>query len=194
LIYEGGHYSPASEFDNVITVNGFSKSHAMTGWRLGYITAAPEVVQGMLKITQHSTSCVTSFAQAGAIEALLSEDSMKAASAMVEEFSIRRGLMIKLIERSEYLNLGAVPKGAFYCFPSYSCTKPSVLLAEELLKVAHVATVPGAAFGDCGEGHLRLSYTAPRDQIEDAMSRIEQYLGDQGSPIADKSTTTVQRL
>jgi len=70
LIYEGEHYSPGSEFDNVITVNGFSKSHAMTGWRLGYVTAPKDVLEGMIKIYQHSTSCVTAFAQAGAIEAL----------------------------------------------------------------------------------------------------------------------------
>jgi len=190
LIYEGKHYSPASEFDNVITVNGFSKSHAMTGWRLGYITAAPEVVQGMLKITQHSTSCVTSFAQAGAIEALVSETSREAAKAMLDEYSDRRRLMIKLIEESDYLDLGAVPTGAFYCFPSYSCAKPSALLAQELLQAVHVATVPGAAFGDCGEGHLRLSYTAAEEEIVDAMRRMEHYLSGEGLRMADESTST----
>ncbi len=176
LIYEGSHYSPGSEFDTVITVNGFSKSHAMTGWRLGYAAAPRAIIEGMLKVTQHSTSCVTAFAQAGAIEALTSDESRKAVELMVEGYAERRALMIELVEESQYLNLEVSPKGAFYCFPACRrCDKPSLKVAEELLRQAHVATVPGAAFGDCGEHHLRLSYAASKEQITEALKRMETY-------------------
>jgi aspartate aminotransferase len=157
LIYEGSHYSAGSEFNNVITVNGFSKSYAMTGWRLGYVTAPPAIINGMLKVTQHSTSCVTAFAQAGAIEALTSDTSREAAKIMVEGYAERRALMLQLIEKSGFFDVKFPPKGAFYCFSSYRCDRPSLEVAEELLREAHVATVPGAAFGGCGEGHLSRS-------------------------------------
>jgi aspartate aminotransferase len=175
LIYEGSHYSPGSNFDNVITVNGFSKSYAMTGWRLGYVTAPRAIIEGMLKVTQHSTSCVTAFAQVGAIEALTSDTSREAAKSMVEGYAERRAWMLQLIEKSEFLDVKVPPRGAFYCFSSYRCDRPSLEVAEELLREAHVATVPGAAFGDCGEGHLRLSYAASKEHIAEALKRIESY-------------------
>lgn len=176
LIYEGEHYSPASEFDNVITVNAFSKSYAMTGWRLGYATGPKEVLEGMLKIYQHSTSCVTAFAQAGAIEALRSKESQQAVKRMVEGYKERRAVMLKLIQQSEFFDLSVEPQGAFYCFPSYRLKKSSVEFAKELLEEVHVATVPGAAFGECGEGHLRLSYATSVENIIEAFERIESYL------------------
>jgi len=175
LIYEGEHYSPGSEFDNVITVNGFSKSHAMTGWRLGYVTAPKDVLEGMIKVYQHSTSCVTAFAQAGAIEALRSEESREAAKRMVEGYKERRAIMLDLIQRSDFFELKAEPQGAFYCFPAYRLTKPSVQLARELLEEVHVATVPGRAFGECGEGHLRLSYATEPALITEAFERMEEF-------------------
>ncbi|RKX41999.1 MAG: pyridoxal phosphate-dependent aminotransferase [Thermotogae bacterium] len=176
LIYEGRHYSPASEFDNVITVNGFSKTYAMTGWRLGYVTAPKEILKGMLKIYQHSVTCVTAFAQAGAIEALRSEESQQAVKRMVEGYKERRAVMLELIQQSEFFDLSVEPQGAFYCFPSYRLKKPSVEFAKELLEEVHVATVPGAAFGECGEGHLRLSYATSVENIVEAFERIESYL------------------
>ena len=90
------------------------------------------------------------------------------------------GLMTELVEESQYLDLEVSPKGAFYCFPACRCDEPSLKVAEELLRQAHVATVPGAAFGDCGEHHLRLSYAASKDQIAEALKRTEIYF-EQGS-------------
>ena len=176
LIYEGEHYSPASEFDNVITVNGFSKPYAMTGWRLGYVTGPEEVLKGMLKIYQHSATCVTAFAQAGAIEALRSKESQQAVKRMVEGYKERRAVMLRLIQQSEFFDISVEPQGAFYCFPSYRLKKSSVEFAKELLEEVHVATVPGAAFGECGEGHLRLSYATSVENIIEAFERIESYL------------------
>ena len=180
LVYEGEHYSPGSEYDNVITVNGFSKSHAMTGWRLGYVTGPKEVLEGMIKIYQHSVSCVTAFAQAGAVEALRSEASRIAAKQMVEGYRERRALLMRRIEASDFFECKRPPQGAFYCFPSYKGRKSSIRLSKALLEEIHVATVPGAAFGECGEGHLRLSYATSMESISEAFDRMESYFKKKG--------------
>ncbi|MFW6041069.1 MAG: pyridoxal phosphate-dependent aminotransferase [Thermoplasmatota archaeon] len=176
LIYHGEHYSPGSEFNNVITANSFSKSHAMAGWRLGYVTAPKEILEGMTKIYQHSVSCVNSFSQGGGIEALRSEKSKKAVEKMISGYAKRRKLMINLIEKSDLFELNTKPDGAFYCFPTYKLNKPSMEVSKELLEKAHVATVPGGAFGKTGEGHIRLSYSAAQEDIKEAFNRIEECL------------------
>jgi aspartate aminotransferase len=104
LIYEGEHYSPGSEFDNVITVNGFSKPYAMTGWRIGYVTAPKAIVEAMLKVYSHSVTCVAEFIQAGAVEALSSEESQRARDKMVQEYQERRDVMMSKIEASEFFD------------------------------------------------------------------------------------------
>jgi aspartate aminotransferase len=173
--YDCETYSPASEYDHVITVNAFSKSHAMTGWRLGYVTGPREVLEGMIKIYQHSTSCVTAFAQAGGVEALCSEVSRQASRHMTAGYRQRRDLMVGLIAEADYLEMPAVPQGAFYCFPSYRLDGGSVDVARALLEEAHVATVPGAAFGACGEGHLRLSYATTPEAIREGFERMGDF-------------------
>ena len=177
-IYGQEHYSPASEFENIITVNAFSKSYAMTGWRLGYSVAPADIVEGMLKIYSHSTSSVTSFAQWGAIEALEGSASPAAVKKMQLAYTENRDLMIELIHKSAYLNLEREPEGAFYCFPSYRFDMGSVDLATRLLEKYHVATVPGIAFGQCGEGFLRLSYATDRKSLEEGMARMETFFSD----------------
>ena len=174
-VYDGEFYSPSSEFDHAITVNAFSKSHAMTGWRLGYMTGPKEVLEGMIKIYQHSTSCVTAFAQNGALEALRSEASRQAARQMTQGYRERRAVMIRLIDESEFFELKTAPQGAFYCFPSYHLDMPSVGLAKALLEEVHVATVPGVAFGACGEGYLRLSYATDIHLISNAFERMNTF-------------------
>lgn len=174
LLYDGAHFSPGSEYGNVITVNGFSKSYAMTGWRLGYVTAPSKILEGMIKIYQHSASCVTAFAQAGAIAALKDPKGRIAVGEMVDGYRRRRGLMLNLINESEFLACETA-QGAFYCFASYDSDLPSVEFAHRLLKTAHVATVPGAAFGACGESHLRLSYSAAEEDMIQAFERMEDY-------------------
>ncbi len=175
LLYQGKQYSPASEFDNVVTVNSFSKSYAMTGWRLGYVTGPKEVLAGMVKIYQHSATCVTSFAQGGAIEALTSEESRRASQQMVAGYKERCDLAVELLERSEFFDCAA-PQGAFYTFPSYTLGMPSLEFATKLLEEAHVATVPGSAFGECGEGSLRLCYSTSKENIVEAFDRMEAFI------------------
>ncbi|MGQ9598907.1 MAG: pyridoxal phosphate-dependent aminotransferase [Anaerolineae bacterium] len=179
LLYEGESYSPASEYDNVVTVNGFSKSYAMTGWRLGYVTAPKAVLDGMIKIYQHSATCVTAFAQAGAIEALTSEESQQASRQMMVGYRERRDLTLELLRRSGFFEC-VPPQGAFYAFPSYHLDISSLEFATRLLEEAHVATVPGSAFGACGEGYLRLCYSTSKENLIEAFDRIEGFVRKHG--------------
>ena len=94
---------------------------------------------------------------------------------MQDTYRVRRDLMTDLIKKSEFLKLGCVPEGAFYCFVAYNVNLPSFDLAKRLLQKAHVATVPGVAFGKCGEDHLRLSYAASEEDIREAFRRMEHY-------------------
>jgi aspartate aminotransferase len=174
LLYRGQCYSPASEFENVVTVNSFSKSFAMTGWRLGYATGPREILDGMVKIYQHSATCVTAFAQGGALEALTNEASRLASQEMMRGYRERCELTVELLDRSEVFDV-VHPSGAFYAFPSYRLEMPSLEFATKLLEEAHVATVPGAAFGACGEGYLRLCYSTSKEKIVEAFARIEDF-------------------
>lgn len=175
LIYEGEHYSPGSEFDNVITVNGFSKPYAMTGWRIGYVTAPEGIVEAMLKVYSHSATCVAEFIQAGAVEALRSEESRRTRDKMVQEYKERRNVMMSKIEASEFFDC-AMPHATIYSFPSYRPKSSSIEFSSMLLKEAHVATVPGVAFGESGEGHVRMEYTPTKERIVEAFERIESFL------------------
>jgi aspartate aminotransferase len=174
LVYGTECYSPGSEFENVITVNGFSKSYAMTGWRLGYVTAPKSIMEEMNKIYQHSVSCVTSFAQAGALEALQNPEASLVARKMIEQFAQNRKIITQFIEESPYISC-VPPMGAFYCFAKYSLPIPSIDIASELLSEFHLATVPGIAFGECGEFHLRLSYATSEENLIEGLRRINHF-------------------
>jgi aspartate aminotransferase len=169
IIYGAQHHSIGSLIpDWTITINGFSKAYAMTGWRLGYATAPAPILQGMLKIQQHSVSHATSFAQRAGVEALRGDQG--AMRAMVAEFKKRRDIMIDGLRK-----MGiecALPRGAFYAFANVSQFGNSVEVTEKLLQDALVAVTPGSAFGPNGEGHVRLSYAASRQNIEDGINRI----------------------
>jgi len=173
IIYGAKHHSIGSLIpDRTITINGFSKAYAMTGWRLGYATAPAPILQGMLKIQQHSVSNATSFVQRAGVEALRGDQG--AVRAMVVEFKKRRDIMI-----DELRKMGiecAPPRGAFYAFAKVSQFGNSVEVTEKLLRDALVAVTPGSAFGPNGEGYVRLSYATSRQNIEDGINRIEASL------------------
>jgi len=173
MIYTGEHYSPAADFENVITVNGFSKCFAMTGWRLGYVAAPPEIVEGMIKIYQHSATCVNAFAQAGAVEALRSPEARQETLRMTAGYRERGELITRLLNESGLFR-AEMPAGAFYSFPAFTFHKSSLEVANLLLQKAHIATVPGSAFGACGEGYLRLSYSTSKEAIVEAFERIRR--------------------
>jgi len=165
IIYGAKHYSPGRFTDNVITINGFSKAYAMTGFRIGYVSAPSELSESLLKVHQYSTACASSLSQAAALEALTGpQDSV---GTMVEEFQGRRDLVVsRLRGMGIQCNL---PQGAFYVFPRVG--DPESLVAEAL-KVG-VVLVPGGSFGSHGAGHFRLSYAASYSDLEECMDRLE---------------------
>ncbi len=176
LIYEGTHicFSSIPDMrDRTIVLNGFSKSHAMTGLRVGYAAGNEDLISSMTKIHQYAMLCAPVTAQIGAIEALKNGEGEM--HKMVREYNRRRRLIVDGLNR---LGLSCFePKGAFYAFP---CIKSTGLSSEEfaaeLLKEQKVAVVPGNVFGDCGEGYLRCSYATSREDISEALSRIGAFI------------------
>jgi aspartate aminotransferase len=176
ILYEGAHVSPASlpgGAERTITINGLSKSYAMTGWRTGWLHAPSPVFEAIAKIQTQTITQVTSFVQKASITALQSPpDSV---TKMVAEFRARRDLIVEEIRRTPGLEI-LPPKGAFYAWPRFSHKMTSDAMAEHLLEKARVATVSGSAFGPSGEGHLRLSYATSRANIQEAFKRIREAL------------------
>ncbi len=172
LIYEGRHYSPASEYENVITVNAFSKTYSMTGWRLGYCACSDRtVIEKIAIVHQQSLSCCTSFAQYGAL-ASFTRDAEDAMTRMVEELRIRRDYVMERLGELD----GVVcekPGGAFYVFP-YFRDVDDYELADRLLRRG-VAVIPGSAFGTQGRGCIRISYGgADLNMLSRAFDRIAE--------------------
>ena len=159
--------------ERTILINGFSKTFAMTGWRLGYACGPAEVMNMITKIHQFAIMCAPTTSQYAAIEALRNCDDEVAK--MLEEYDMRRKIIV-----SGFNKLGLTcrePKGAFYAFP---CIKSTGMSSEEfcerLLESKHVAVVPGTAFGDSGEGFIRTSYCYSTAHIKEALKRIGEFL------------------
>jgi aspartate/methionine/tyrosine aminotransferase len=160
--------------DRTVTVNAFSKTYAMTGWRIGYAASCAPIASAMTKITAAAASCVSTITQYAALEALTgSQDSV---SRMISAFAKRRQVLVSGLNRFKGFKCG-MPKGAFYAFPNVSDTRMrSRDLALKIVDEAHVAVVPGSAFGEQGEGHIRLAYANSVENIEEALSRMEEVL------------------
>jgi len=175
IVYEGNrHYSIGalpSISDRVITINGFSKAYAMTGWRVGYLVANKEILREMVKLHQNVVTCASAFAQRGAIEALNGpQDSVRS---MVREFEKRREAIVAGLNGIDGVSC-TKPGGAFYVFLNVrKFGKSSWEIADYLLEQCKVVTTPGSGFGKGGEGYLRLSYATSLDQIEEGVRRIE---------------------
>jgi len=176
LTYEGSHVATATVGDlwqRTITLNGFSKAYAMTGWRVGYLCAPKEICEAALKIHQYVMLCAPVMGQVGALEALRSAEEEK--NNMVNEYRLRRNMFVAGLNR---LGLSChVPDGAFYAFPSVQGTGLSdVEFAERLLKEERVAVVPGSVFGAGGTNHLRCAYAVSRKHLSEALSRMETFI------------------
>lgn len=176
LTYESHHCAPATVSDlwqRTITLNGFSKAYAMTGWRVGYLCAPKDLCEAALKIHQYVMLCAPVMGQVGALEALRSSEEEK--NSMVHEYRLRRNLFVTGLNR---IGLPChVPQGAFYAFPSVEKTGLSdVEFAERLLKEQRVAVVPGSVFGSGGEGHLRCAYAVSRKELNGALERMDAFI------------------
>ena len=160
-------------WERTIVVNGFSKAYAMTGWRLGYACGPKPVIDQMLKIHQYAVMCAPTVSQLAAIEAMESCDG--AIADMRDEYDVRRRI---LVDRLNKMGLTCFePRGAFYVFPSIKSTgMTSAEFCERLLNTKRVAVIPGDAFGECGEGYLRISYSYSMAHLMTAMDRIEEFL------------------
>ena len=176
LTYLDNHVSIASipgMRERTIVINGFSKSHAMTGWRLGYACGPEVIIKQMLKIHQFAIMCAPTTSQYAAVEALRNGD--EDVAMMREEYNGRRR---SVLERFKEMGLSCFePFGAFYAFP---CIKDLGMTSDEfatkLLQTKKVAVVPGTAFGACGEGFLRISYAYSLDDLRIALDRVAEFV------------------
>jgi aminotransferase len=177
LIYGVQHIcfpSLAGMKERTILLSGLSKSHAMTGWRLGYVAAERRFIEALTRIHQYTMLSAPTTAQMAAIEALRNGES--AVEKMVQEYNRRRRLMVK---RLNEIGLPCFePKGAFYAFPSIKATgMNSEEFSEKLLLEENVAVVPGTAFGPYGEGFVRCCYATSLPNIEEALRRMGRFIG-----------------
>jgi aminotransferase len=176
LVYGGEHIcfpSLPGMKERTILISGFSKSHAMTGWRIGYVAAERRFIQALAKIHQYTMLSAPTIAQMAAIEALRNGEAE--VEKMVQEYNRRRRFMVK---RLNEIGLSCFePKGAFYAFPSIKVTgMSSEEFAEKLLLEEKIAVVPGTAFGACGEGFVRCCYATSLSNIEEALRRIDRFV------------------
>jgi aminotransferase len=176
LTYEGQHVAAATVgdlYERTITLNGFSKAYAMTGWRVGYVCAPKPLCEAALKIHQYVMLCAPVMGQVAALEAIRSAEDDK--NRMVDEYRLRRNMFVAGLNR---IGLPChVPEGAFYAFPSVKGTGLSdVDFAEGLLKEQRVAVVPGSVFGVGGEDHLRCAYAVSRKNLSEALGRMETFI------------------
>jgi aminotransferase len=176
LIYDREHFSIAAIPEmkrHAIYLNGFSKSHAMTGWRLGYVAGPTYILDIMMKIHQYTALCAPSMAQYAAIEAI--KKGRRDVLQMKAEYLNRRNF---IAGRLNEIGLTChMPEGAFYVFPDVSGTGlDSREFALQLLKKEKVAVVPGGVFGECGKNHVRCSYATSMENIRESMVRIERFV------------------
>lgn len=178
MVYDGTkHISigslPGME-ERTITINGFSKAYAMDGWRLGYAAGTKPLIQAILKVHQYNTTCATTFTQYGAVEAY--RGSQDAVEQMVAEFDRRRTFLVEQLNDIPGVTC-VVPRGSFYTFPAFhGYGMNSQEMATYLLREAHIACVPGHAFGGVGEGHIRMAYSTDFESIQLGVERMREAL------------------
>ncbi len=189
FVYDGAAHASAADLakaypETVVLVGSFSKTYAMTGWRVGYCLGPPEIVRAVVRIQSHDASNPTSFAMVGALAAM--RDGEEHVRAMREAFAARRRVVMRLLAGIPQLAC-APPAGAFYAFVDVSRSNPaqgggSLELAGRLLEEARVAVVPGVAFGD--DRYIRISFCASEAALTEGLGRIESALAAWGGPAA----------
>ena len=175
LSFERRPFSPASipeMADKTITLSGFSKSYAMTGWRIGYMLANPEIIRASDTIQQQTMTCATSVSQYAAIAAL---DDRETPRRFRDAFMKRRDLIMKSLSGIDGLSF-VKPEGAFYLFPEYDLEMTSNDMSMKLLEDVQVIVTPGSAFGEQGEKHFRISYATSDENIIEGSRRIGEFM------------------
>ena len=175
MVYDGEHFSivqvPGMK-DRTILLDGFSKTYAMTGWRLGFIAAPEKLAEPITKLITNSVSCTASFEQIAGISALTGPQGE--VDTMVEEFHRRRDMIVKGLNEIKGVSCKN-PGGAFYVFPNVrEVPMEPEALAPYLMNEAGVACLPGTSFGEYGKGHLRFSYAVSREELEEALTRMDK--------------------
>ncbi|MEO1646009.1 MAG: aminotransferase class I/II-fold pyridoxal phosphate-dependent enzyme [Chloroflexota bacterium] len=181
LLYGREHVSVASldgAKERTLLLNSFSKTYAMTGWRIGYLCAPEAIITSALKAGQHSVTNIAEFTQRAAIVALTDPAVQVQITSMVEAYAARRELV-----KAVYADFGDTPiklndpQGAFYFFIDVrELEMPSTMIAERLLQEAHVALVPGSVYGDAGEGFLRMTTAASDDEVKAGITGLLQWV------------------
>jgi aspartate/methionine/tyrosine aminotransferase len=176
LLFEGEHFSimsvPGMQ-ERTILLDGFSKTYAMTGWRMGYGVMRPDLAAHITRLMTNSNSCTASFTQMAGIEALRGDQS--SVDHMCAEFKRRRDVFVAGLNQIKGFSC-RMPKGAFYVFPNITKTGwKSKRLADALLEQAGVAALSGTAFGEFGEGYLRFSVANSQENLQQALDRIDQW-------------------
>jgi aspartate/methionine/tyrosine aminotransferase len=176
LLFEGEHFSIMSVpgfKERTVLLDGFSKTYAMTGWRMGYGVMRPDLAVHVTRLMTNSNSCTASFTQVAGIEALRGDQS--SVDRMRDEFKRRRDVFVAGLNKIKGFSC-RMPKGAFYVFPNVTKTGwPSKKLANALLEEAGVACLSGTSFGDFGEGYLRFSVANSLENLNKALNRIGQW-------------------
>jgi aspartate/methionine/tyrosine aminotransferase len=167
-------YSLPGMQERTILIDGFSKTYAMPGWRLGYLAVPPELVPILDNLVVNSVACTATFVQYAGIEALENPDVQEEVETMRKEYQRRRDFIVERLNAIPGFSC-TMPRGAFYAFPNISALgRPSADVARSLLASADVAVLPGTAFGEHGEGYLRFSYATSLELITRALDRVEE--------------------
>ena len=191
FVYDTDGFVSAAAFaarypQTVAVVGSFSKTYAMTGWRIGFVLGPRQLTSGVAAIQSHATSNPTSFAMVGAREALASAE--EDVQRMIAEFGQRRDLIVERLNRIPGVSC-PTPAGAFYVFPNVSAYflpgEGSIELTEFLLEQVAVAVVPGIAFGH--DAHIRFSFTSPRSLLEEGLDRVAEALARRGTESQESS-------
>ena len=179
IVYDGHTHTTIASLpgmlERTLTFNGLSKAYAMTGWRLGYVAGPRAYIDQIAKVHSHSVTCATSFAQAGGVAALTGPQEF--IGEMVAAWDRRRIMVCDGLDALKGITCPRV-EGAFYAFPDIRGTGMSAMeFSDHMLKEAHVALVPGNAFGDAGEGYVRLSFATSDELLTETLVRMERVLG-----------------
>ncbi|ANF22048.1 aminotransferase class I/II-fold pyridoxal phosphate-dependent enzyme [Thermococcus piezophilus] len=179
FLYEGAKHYPMIKYasDNTILANSFSKTFAMTGWRLGFAIAPTQVIRDMIKLHAYIVGNVTSFVQIAGITALRDKRSWEAVERMRQTYAERRKVVLRYLNKMPHIT-PFKPKGAFYIWAKIDpeLDMSSEDFAEWLLENARVVVIPGTAFGKAGEGYIRISYATKKSQLIEAMERMKAAL------------------